>query len=100
MLLDAEMLKINRIHIYIPVAILTLLFNTLGKIIIVNRTERNFKFVSGDNEKYAFFKISDENTANKFTKGALRDFPSLSSMKRTEFVTNFLNTSYDADLIV
>lgn len=98
MLIDPNLLRLKTVHIYIPVAIMSLLFNTLGKIVIINRTERNFKFVSGDNEKYALFQVTDENTAAKFTKGALRDFPSLSSMKKTEFVSNFLNTSYEADL--
>jgi len=98
MLANTELMQSHRLHIYIPIAIMALMFNTLGKIFIVNRTERNFKFISGDNEKYALFQVDDENTATKFTKGAICDFPSLSSMKKTEFVNNFLTTSYSADL--
>lgn len=98
MLTNTDLLQRSRVHIYISIAIVSLLFNTLGKLLIVSRTERNFKYVSGEFDKYALFNIHDEEIATKFTKGALNDFPALSSIKKTEFVNDFLKNSYSADM--
>ena len=98
MLSNTDLLQRQKIHIYIPVAIGALLFNTIGKLLIVSRTQRNFEFVTGEGEKYAIFKVLDERLATKFTKGALTDFPSLGSIRKTEFVKNFLKNSYCDDI--
>ncbi len=98
LLFDSELLQRNVVHIYIPVAILGLLINTVGKLLIVTRTERNFRYVSGGYTKYGVMHVDDENVASQFTKGALNDFPSLSTARKTEFITDFIKSSYSADL--
>ncbi len=85
-------------HVYTSAAIISLLFNTLGKLMIVGRTERNFRFVAGDYEKYAVVNVKNEDNASKFTKGALNDFPELVTMRKTEFVKDFMKNSYSADI--
>lgn len=85
-------------HVYTAAAILGMLFNTLGKLSIINRAERNFRFASGEFEKYAFAKIEDEDIAYKFTKGTLDDFPELVTTRKTEFVDDFLRNSYSSDI--
>lgn len=85
------------VHDYVPVAVAALLFNTIGKLLIVNRTQRNFKYVSGDSEKYAVVMVQDEETAQTFTRGALNDFPTLATTRKTEFISGFLKTSYSSD---
>lgn len=86
-------------HIYMSVAILGLLFNTLGKLLIVNRTERSFRYVAGDYDKFAVTNVLNEDVAAKFTKGALlNDFPELATMRKTEFNSNFLQHSYSMDI--
>ena len=86
-------------HIYMSVAILGLLFNTLGKLLIVNRTERSFKYVAGEYDKFAVTNVLNEDIASKFTKGALlNDFPELATMRKTEFNNNFLEHSYSMDI--
>lgn len=84
-------------HIYISAAIVSLLVNTIGKLLIVNRTARNFKYVSGDFERYALFTVQNEERANLFTRGTLNDFPVLASMRKTEFISDFLKSSYAPD---
>ena len=42
--------------------------------------------------------IDNEDVAAKFTKGALTDFPSLATARKTEFVRDFINNSYSPDL--
>lgn len=97
MIANKNLIRGSFVHIYIPVAIASLLFNTIGKLLIVSRTQRSFKFVSGSSEKYAIFPVIDEETAQNFTRGTLRDFPNLSAMRKTEFLSEFLKTSYAND---
>lgn len=84
-------------NLYIPVAIGSLLFNTVGKLLIVGRTSRNFQFVAGDHERYAMFTVDNDERASQFTRGALTDFPILASMRKTEFLSDFLKISYSSD---
>ncbi|MDE6745741.1 MAG: hypothetical protein K2J72_03775, partial [Oscillospiraceae bacterium] len=97
MFANGNLVKGSYVHVYIPVAVASLLFNTLGKLFIVNRTQRSFRFVSGSGDKYAIFPVEDEETAQGFTRGALSDFPRLAAMRRTELISDFLKTSYSGD---
>ena len=42
--------------------------------------------------------MDNEDTANKFTKGVLDDFPELTTMKKTEFIKDFMKNSYSSDV--
>ena len=92
-LFKSETINIDNIVIYISLAVIGLLFNTIGKLLNINRIKRNFRFVSGSSKKYGIEIIEDENTADAFTKGALVDFPQLSVMRETEFLTDFMKNS-------
>ncbi len=98
LLADSQVVEMKLANVYISVSIFGLLINTIGKLLIVTRTERNFRYISGGYSKYAAMHIDDEDVASKFTKGALTDFPSLSTSRKTEFVTDFIKNSYSADL--
>lgn len=98
MFANGNLVRGSYVHIYVSVAIASLVFNTLGKLFIVRRTQQSFKFISGSSEKYAVFPVTDEETAQNFTRGALSDFPSLAAMKKTEFISEFLKTSYSSDI--
>ena len=93
-----ESIQAGNYHIYTAAAILGMLFNTLGKLSMVNRADRNLRFAAGEFEKHAFSKIEDEDVAYKFTKGTLDDFPELVTTKETEFVDDFLRNSYSSDI--
>lgn len=97
MLGSTNLIKGSLAHDYVPVAIGALLFNTIGKLLIVSRTQRNFKYVSGTSEKYAVVNVEDEEKAQAFTRGALNDFPSLAILKKTELISDFLKSSYSPD---
>lgn len=98
LLVDDDLARGGNYHLYISAAILSLLINTLGKLLLMSRTERNFKYVSGDYEKYAAVLVDDEEAALKLTNGAINEYPSLATMKKTEFVNDFLKNSYSADI--
>ncbi len=98
MLANSELVQSKTAHAYVSTAILGLIVNTIGKLLIITRTERNFKYISGGYSKYAAMHIDDEDVAGRFTKGALTDFPSLTTARKTEFVRDFIANSYSADL--
>lgn len=87
---------LSRSYIYIPVAIAGLMFNTLGKLMMVTRAKRNFRFISGDTAKYSAVMV-ESNSAAALTKGIAGDFPYLAAMRKTELLTDFLKSSYGED---
>ena len=92
-----NMIKSNDVYVYTAVAIGSLIFNTVGKLLIISRTQRSFANISGDHPHYALFTESDDGRVQNFTRGALTDIPVLAGMQRTELITNFLKTSYASD---
>ena len=88
----------GKVHLYISVGVVCLLFNTIGKLLIVGRTARNFQFISGDYERNAVFIVDDDDKASHFTRGTMSDFPVLASMRKTEFISDFLKNSYAPDV--
>lgn len=97
-LFEPSIVRQSFYHVYTSAAIMGLIFNTLGKLMIVKRTERNFRFVASDFERYALVTVDDEDTAEKFTGGVLDDFPELTTMKKTEFIKDFMKNSYSTDI--
>lgn len=95
---NANLLKAGIVHVYVPAAIGCLLFNTIGKLLIVSRTERNFRYISGPEPKSALFMVKDDNQAQVFTRGTMNDFPKLAAMKKTELITDFIKNSYNSDI--
>lgn len=86
-------------RIYMPVGIMALLSNAIGKYLILQRAERNFKIVSKkDFERHGIVYVRDEERAERLTRGTLRDFPILASMRRTDFLTDFLKYTYSSDI--
>jgi len=96
-LFEPESLREGYYHVYICAAIIGLIFNTLGKMMIVQRTEKNFRYVAGEFDRYAV-KITDEDAAVNFAKGA--DVPPAATavMQKTEFVDDFMKNSYEPDI--
>ena len=97
-LFDPETLRDGHFHVYISAAIVGLIFNTIGKLMIVRRTEQNFRYVAGEYERYAVKNVDNENVASNFTRGSLNDFPELATMRKTEFVDDFMKNSYSSDV--
>ena len=97
-LFDPETIRDGYYHVYISVAIVGLIFNTLGKMMIVQRTEKNFRYVAGEYDRFALKNIDNEDVAENFTKGSLTDFPELVTMRKTEFVEDFMKNSYSSDV--
>lgn len=96
--LKSDMARAEIIHIYMPVGILALLTNAVGKLLILKRARRNFKFASRDFDRHAVVYVKDEERAERLTHGTLGDFPILAAMRPTDFLTDFLRYTYSADI--
>ncbi len=92
----ADDLLLSRSYIFIPVAIAGLMFNTLGKLIMITRAKRNFRFISGDGARYSAV-IAEDEAASALTKGLVSEVPFLAAMRKTELLTDFLKNSYCED---
>lgn len=96
--LRTDMARAELIHIYMPVGILALLTNAIGKLLILKRARRNFKFASRNFDRHAVVYVKDEERAERLTHGTLGDFPILAAMRPTDFLTDFLRYTYSADI--
>ena len=95
-IINTDDIILSRSYVFVPVAIAGLMFNTLGKLMMVTRAKRNFRFVSGDSAKYSAA-IVEANAASLLTKGVAVELPCLAAMRKTELLTDFLKSSYCED---
>ncbi len=93
-----EYVKANTIHIYMPIGVLSLFVNSIGKLLIIKRAARNFKFVSKNFDRHGVTYVHNEERAELLTRGTLGDFPILASMRKTDFLTDFLRYTYSSDM--
>jgi cation transport ATPase len=82
---------------YTIIVLIGLLCNALGKLIMVKRVKKNFKFLA-TNKKFTSAKIyTDETIAAKMMSGTVVDKPIIAYQHKTGFLTNFLQLSYAPD---
>ena len=93
-----EMVADEKVQIYMPVGIMALLINAVGKLLIIRRAARNFKFVSKNFDRHGVVYVTDEERAERLTRGTLGDFPILAATRKTDFLTDFLRYTYSSDM--
>lgn len=59
LVLKPEMMDPSVVCIYFSVAGTALFFNLVGKKMLINRVQRNFHFLTGEREKYAFLQVKN-----------------------------------------
>lgn len=96
-LMDTDDIQRDNAYIFIPVALVGLLFNTLGKLSMISRARKNFRFISADENRYYADIIEGESEVGAFTKGVVTQLPVLAAMRKTEYLTDFLRKSYCED---
>lgn len=85
------------LYIYSSLAILALFLNSLGKLFIILRTYNNFRFLSKPRPKYAGKIYTDIRNAEKISSGLPSKKPIIAYMKKSKFMSNFLQLSYAPD---
>ncbi|MBQ8824393.1 MAG: hypothetical protein IJZ64_04090, partial [Ruminococcus sp.] len=86
------------VHLFLPVALFGLLTNSIGKLFIIRRATRNFNVINKDFEKYVFTYVKSEEDAELLTRGAINDYPILTSMRKAKRLSDFLRYTYASDL--
>lgn len=93
---NSDAVLLSYAYVLIPVAVAGLMFNTLGKLMMITRAKRNFRFISGDSAKYSAL-IVDEQPASALARGVVNELPCLAAIRKTEMLTEFLKNSYCED---
>ncbi len=96
-IIDPQMLQKEKLFIYTPIAILSLLINAFGKRLIISRASLNFDFISKDFNRHAVVCVEDVDRAESLTRGTIGDFPILAAMKPTNFIKDFARYTYSSD---
>jgi cation transport ATPase len=82
---------------YTIIVLLGLLCNAIGKLVMVKRVKKNFRFLA-TGKKFTSAKIyTDETIASKMMSGTVVDKPIIAYQHKTGFLTNFLQLSYAPD---
>ncbi|SFB77896.1 hypothetical protein [Ruminococcus albus] len=96
-LFEPDSIRDGYYHVYVSAAIVGLIFNTLGKMMTVQRTEKNFRYIAGDFDRYAV-KSVDGSTAVNLGRGAVPVNANMAAMRKTGFVEDFIKNSYAPDV--
>lgn len=84
-------------HIYVPLVLLALLLNSIGKLLILMRTHRNFSFLRKPYPKFAGKIYTDVKNAQKMVEELPSKKTIIAYTKRAKFMSNFLQLSYLPD---
>jgi hypothetical protein len=85
------------LHVYAPLVAIALFLNTAGKLGMMKRIEKNFRFVAAPEEKHSVQLFDDHNTALQMAGDSVMDAPVLVYQTKTNFLKNFLHLSYEPD---
>ncbi len=97
LLFTPERVESAALHLYAPLAALALFLNAMGKLSMVKRIARNFRFVASPDRKMAVHLLDDHNTALQMARGVVSDPPVIAYQTRTGFLRSFLRVSYLPD---
>ncbi len=85
------------ISFYFPVAVFALLFNLIGKQLLMKRVYRNFRFVTSEERKLGFVQIRNRDFAREFSRGLAPDVDQVAYSVPADFFSGFLDRSYSPD---
>ncbi len=95
---SADMLKKGIISVYIPIGLLSLFLNAVGKRMIVSRALVNLERLSDGNPKFGIHYVEDEKRAENLTRGTTGDFPILAAMQPVAEPEDFLKYTFSTDI--
>lgn len=90
---------LDGVAIFAPISSLALLFNSIGKLMMVSRIKNGFEIVSDENiEKYSCEVIEDSKLTYDLTKELDVSAPLVCVSRPANFLSDFLKNSYSEDL--
>ena len=96
--MGSSLVEEQLLNVYMPIALIGLLANLSGKMLIIKREEHNFKFISRDKDKFGTFCMQDDYNAEKITKGLVEDYPVTVYKKKSKFASDFIKYTYSYDM--
>jgi len=95
---SADMLKNGIVSVYIPIGLLSLFLNAVGKRMIVTRALVNLDRLTDGNPKFGIHYVEDEKRAENLTRGTTGDFPILAAMQPVAEPEDFLKYTFSTDI--
>jgi|LSQX01.1.fsa_nt_gb cation transport ATPase len=96
--LNIDVVTGGKAVILTPVAATALFLGALGRQMLIIRVVSNFRFVSYRQEKYAAHIVENRKTASEIGRAAVAiGDPIVCYLEKTDFLTRFLENSYDPD---
>ena len=92
-----QVLSNEMVHLYVPCAILALLCNTFGRLLVVRRALRNCRVLSDAEQKRVLTYIAQEENAEILTRGLIHDFPIVAAVRKANSLCDFLRYAYSMD---
>ena len=88
---------INKIDLFFPVGIFLLLFNDIGKLLLINRIKNNFALISSKGQKFALMSVRGKTMQSAIDNelGSPRD--KIVYYCKTRWLSGFTNLSYTED---
>lgn len=87
----------SNLYLFFPVAILVLVFNLLGKLMVILRIQNNFKLVASDQNKYSVNFLTHRDVIREVSKGMSLEEYTIAYPEKAKFLTHFLDNSYSED---
>lgn len=87
----------GRYNYYTVIVLLAMFCNAVGKLLMVKRVEKNFDFLTSNNNLSSAKIYTDENIASKMMSGTVIEKPIIAYQHKTGFLTNYLQLSYAPD---
>lgn len=95
---DTTSLSLPNVDIYAGIAVIGLLFNTLGKLLFAKNVSANFKYLTSPYDKYALQVLDNEQVSVEMTRGLVNDFPFVAARKKAGFLEDFISRSNEEDV--
>lgn len=87
----------SNLYLFFPVALFILLFNLVGKMLVILRIQNNFKLVSSEKRKNAAVFLKDRTLLRDISKGLSMEEYTIAYPETSRFLANFLDNSYSED---
>lgn len=87
----------SKFDLFFPAAILLILFNNFGKMLLIKRIQNNFAVMTSKGKKYALMSVKSQNVENTINKtlGSPRD--KIVYYCKTRWLSSFIELSYTED---
>ncbi len=87
----------SNLYLFFPIALLVLLFNLVGKMLVILRIQNNFKLVASEKLKHAAVFLKDRSLLKEMSKGLSLEEYTIAYPETSTFLSNFLDNSYSED---